>query len=79
MRIGGLLLVGALSFVRTLRHLSAQELGFDRTHILLVRTAPDQEGLSGDAVASLMTRLQDRLSAVSGVRAVAAEQQWREG
>src|SRR5262249_15461877 len=46
------LIVGAILFVRTLRNLKSQDLGFDREHLLLVWSSPAQAGRRGaEAVA----------------------------
>ena len=64
------LITGALLFAHTLRNLKAQSLGFDRQHVVVVQTAPDQEGLSGAALADLMGRIQQRLAIEPGVDAI---------
>jgi len=62
-----LLLVGAGLFVRTLRNLRSQELGFDREHILLIWTWPGQNGWKGPELANYYQRAQERISALPGV------------
>jgi predicted permease len=66
------LLVAAGLFARTLRNLETQDLGVDRSHVLLVQTSPEQEGLQREAIAELMQRLPDELARVPGVQAAAA-------
>ncbi|HYL75559.1 MAG TPA: ABC transporter permease [Bryobacteraceae bacterium] len=64
-----LLLIGAGLFVRTLRNLKSQNLGFDTDHVLLVWLAPGQTGRWGPATAALYQTMEERLSAIPGVRA----------
>jgi predicted permease len=66
------LLVAAGLFARTLRNLERQDLGVDRSHVLLVQAAPEQEGLQGGAIAELMQRLPELVARVPGVRVAAA-------
>jgi predicted permease len=65
-----ILLVGAGLFVRTLRGLKSQDLGFDRAHVLMVWIAPGQTGRWGVATARLYEAIEQRLSAIPGVVAV---------
>ena len=65
-----LLLVGAGLFVRTLRSLKSQNLGFDRTHLLMAWIAPGQTGRWGASTARLYSEIEKRLSAIPGVVAV---------
>jgi predicted permease len=64
------LLIGAALFLRTLRNLRSQDVGFDREHVLLFWTAPDHAGRQGATLARLYEAVQDRLSALPGVRSV---------
>ena len=64
------LLVGAGLFVRTLRSLKSQDLGFDRTHLVMAWIAPGQTGRWGAATARLYGEIEQRLSAIPGVTAV---------
>jgi predicted permease len=64
------LLVGAGLFVRTLRSLKSQDLGFDRKHLLIAWIAPGQTGRWGAATAQLYSAIEERLSAIPGVVAV---------
>jgi len=66
------LLMAAGLFVRTLRNLETQHLGVDRSHVLLVQTAPEQEGLRADAIVALMSRLPESIERVPGVQKAAA-------
>jgi predicted permease len=63
-----LLLVGAGLFVGTLRNLKAQDLGFDRDHVLLIWTAPEQTGRQGATLASLYETVAQRTGLLPGVR-----------
>lgn len=62
------LVIGAGLFLQTLRNLKSQDLGFERNQLLLFWTAPDQEGRQGAKLASLYETVQERLSALPGVR-----------
>jgi predicted permease len=62
------LLIGAALFVRTLRNLKSQDLGFDRDHVLLIWTAPNHAGRQGAPLASLFETVQERISSLPGVR-----------
>lgn len=62
------LLIGTGLFVRTLRNLKAQDLGFERDHVLLVWTNPGQTGRDTRAMADLFGIVQERISALPGVR-----------
>jgi len=50
-----------------LRNLQAQDLGFDRQHVLLVSTAPVQTGRQGPALADFGQAVRERLAALPGV------------
>jgi predicted permease len=65
-------LVGAGLFVRTLRRLRSQDLGFERNHVLLVWTLPGVTGRHGPALGELWHAVQERLSALPGVTSVSA-------
>jgi predicted permease len=65
-----LLLVGGGLFVRTLRNLKSQDLGFDAKHLLLVWISPGATGRQGAAAVSLYQAIEDRVSALPGVRSV---------
>ncbi|HEX3742414.1 MAG TPA: ABC transporter permease [Bryobacteraceae bacterium] len=62
-----ILLMGAGLFVRTLRNLKSQDLGFDREHLLLVRTDAAAAG-QGKAVADVY----QEIARIPGVRSVSA-------
>jgi len=61
------LLSGAGLFVRTLHNLRSQDMGFDRQHVLLVWTAPSQNGRHGTALANFFPIVQERISSLPGV------------
>jgi predicted permease len=63
-----LLLVGAGLFVRTLQKLEAEDLGFNRQHVLLVGIDPRLAGYKPAQLAPLYQRLIDRVNALPGVR-----------
>jgi predicted permease len=65
-----LLLIGAGLFMRTLRSLKSQDLGFDRTHVMIAWIAPGQTGRWGATTARLYGEIEQRLSAIPGVAAV---------
>jgi predicted permease len=65
-----LLLIGAGLFVRTLRSLKSQDLGFDRAHLVMAWIAPGQTGRWGASTAQLYAAIEQRLSAIPGVVAV---------
>ena len=66
-----LLLAGASLFMRSLLHLRSQDLGVDDRHTLLVWTSPEQAGKVGAALVPLFGAVQQRLSSLPGVVAVA--------
>jgi predicted permease len=57
----------ATVFVRTLNNLEYQDLGFDRTSILLFRVAPIRHGYEAGRMLSVYTQLLDRLTSLPGV------------
>ena len=61
------LLIGAGLFVRTLRNLKSQDMGFDRDHVLLIWTAPDHIGRQGAALATFYDTVQSQVSSLPGV------------
>jgi len=65
-----LLLIGAGLFVRTLRNLSNQDMGFDRRNLLLFGIAPMLAGYQGEKLGSFYQELQQRIEALPGVRSV---------
>ena len=62
------LLAVAGLFLRTLHNLHAQDLGFDRTNILLVRTSPKFAGYKPEQLNALYERILSRMDALPGVR-----------
>lgn len=65
-----LLLVGAGLFLRTLQKLESVPLGFDRSQLLLFSVAPGLNGYAGLRLADYYDQVQERLSAVPGVKSV---------
>jgi predicted permease len=65
-----LLLIGAGLFVRTLRNLSNQDMGFDHRNLLLFGIAPMRAGYQGEKLGSFYQELQQRIEALPGVRSV---------
>jgi predicted permease len=63
-----LLLVGAGLFVRTLRNLETEDIGFDRTNILLFTVDGSRSGYHGQRLATLYEEMQRRIEAIPGVR-----------
>jgi predicted permease len=61
------LLIGAGLFIRTLRNLKSQDLGFDREHVLLIWTAPDHIGRQGAALANFYETVQRQIASMPGV------------
>jgi predicted permease len=66
-----LLLIGAGLFVRTLVNLSRTPLGFRADHILLFRLNPPRTRYSDTKMAELYRQLEEKLTALPGVRSVA--------
>ncbi|HTZ90317.1 MAG TPA: ABC transporter permease [Alloacidobacterium sp.] len=67
-----LLLVGAGLFMRTIQNLHAVNPGFATDHLLKFDLSPEMAGYQGDSVAAVEVRVLDALSALPGVRGVAA-------
>jgi predicted permease len=63
-----LLLVGAGLFVRTLRNLETEDVGFDRTNILLFTVDASRSVYHGQRIATLYEEMQRRIEAIPGVR-----------
>jgi predicted permease len=63
-----LLLVGAGLFVRTLRNLVNEDIGFDRTNLLLFTVDGSRVGYHGARLASLYQEMQRRIEMIPGVR-----------
>ncbi|MEZ2348085.1 ADOP family duplicated permease [Terriglobus sp. RCC_193] len=66
-----LLLVVAGLFLRTLRNLQGQDLGFERTHLLLAQVQPDIAGYTPERLPALNQRLLETITAIPGVRSAA--------
>jgi predicted permease len=63
-------LIGAGLFLRTLGKLRAQNLGVDRDHVLLVWTAPGQNGLQASSIGAYWRNMSERLSTLPGVTSI---------
>jgi macrolide transport system ATP-binding/permease protein len=61
-----LLLIGAGLFVRTLRNLENENLGFDQRHLLLFALDPTQDGYKGQRLIDFYGRVLERLQALPG-------------
>jgi len=69
-----LLLAGAGLFVRTLRQLSAVDLGFRAANVLIFKTDPSRNGYEGRVLADLYARLRQNIAAIPGVESVGMSQ-----
>lgn len=63
-----LLLIGAGLFVRTLRNLMTEDLGFDRSSLLLFTIDASRAGYKGQRLADFYLEMQRRIEAIPGVR-----------
>jgi predicted permease len=63
-----MLLVGAGLFLRTLRNLENQDLGFESRNLLLVLFIPEAAGYQPPQLSSLYDKILDRVNALPGVR-----------
>ena len=61
------LLVGAGLFLRSLNNLQSQDLGYDRTHLLLAGFNAQENGAKPEQAPALMKALEDKLAAIPGV------------
>jgi predicted permease len=66
-----LLLVGAGLFLRTLRNLQNQDLGFERTHLLVAQINERLAALKPNQVSAVHQQLLEHLNAIPGVRSAA--------
>jgi predicted permease len=66
--VSALLLIGAILFARSLSNLQAVDLGFDRSHVLLVGVRPGAAGFDRQRVPALYRELFVRLTAAPEVR-----------
>ena len=67
-----ILLFGASLFVRTLRQLENQDLGFNRNNLLLFALDPRVNGYKGDRLVARYNEFMDKLRAAPGVRSATA-------
>jgi predicted permease len=65
-----LLSIGAGLFVRTLKELEGQSLGFDQDHLLLFGVEPQLNGYEGVRLMDFYVRLRARLQALPGIKSV---------
>lgn len=65
-----LVLFAAGLLTRTLSNLRNTDTGYEREHLLTIRVSPTQIGYKQPQIAALAERLQQRLAAMPGVRAV---------
>ncbi|HLY59897.1 MAG TPA: ABC transporter permease [Terriglobia bacterium] len=63
-----LLLIGAGLFVRTLTNLESENIGFDRSNLLLFSIDPTQDGYKGARLTTFYDELRRRIDAIPGVR-----------
>jgi predicted permease len=66
-----LMLIGAALFTRSLRNLTAVDLGFGRDRLMSFQLDPSLNGYSPERIRALAESLQQRLAAIPGVRAAA--------
>lgn len=66
-----LLLVVAGLFLRTLRNLQDQDLGFERNHLLMAKIQPGIAGYTPERMPALNQRLLESISAIPGVHSAA--------
>src|SRR5579863_944967 len=63
-----LLLIGSGLFVRTLRNLEKEDIGFDRRNLLLFTVDSSRSGYHGERLAGVYQEMQRRIEAIPGVR-----------
>ncbi|HKS95173.1 MAG TPA: FtsX-like permease family protein, partial [Terriglobia bacterium] len=63
-----LLLIGSGLFVRTLRNLEKEDLGFDRSDLLLFNVDSSRSGYRGQRLANVYQEMQRRIELIPGVR-----------
>jgi len=69
-----LLMVGASLFVRTLVNLETLDVGFNRKNLLLFSVDPTTSGYNGQRLAAFYRDMQERISALPGVRSASFSQ-----
>ncbi len=72
--ISVVLLFGAGLFVRTLRNLNSQDLGFTRENLLLFEVDPERSGYKGASGIALNGRLLEEVNRLPGVRSASFSQ-----
>lgn len=71
-----LLLSGAGMFLKTLQHLTSQQLGLSTDHVVTFTLDPSLAGYAKGAARALQTRVREALKAVPGVQRVGATTDW---
>jgi predicted permease len=64
------LLMGAALFVRSLYRLLTENLGYDRSHVLMIRIDPAAGGYKGENTKALYAKVRESLQTIPGVRGV---------
>jgi len=64
------LLIGAATLVRSLRHKQGVDVGLDRDHLVIIGLDAGARGYEGERLAGVVHAIRDRLAAVPGVAAV---------
>ena len=62
-----LLLVGAGLFLRSLNNLQSQDLGYDRTHLLIAGFNAEENGDKPERAPALMRAIEEKIAAIPGV------------
>jgi predicted permease len=62
------LLVGAGLFLRSLNNLQSQDLGYDRTHLLIAGFNAEENGAKPEQAPAMMRALEEKLAAIPGVQ-----------
>ncbi|HEY9126480.1 MAG TPA: FtsX-like permease family protein, partial [Acidobacteriaceae bacterium] len=62
------LLVGAGLFLRSLNNLESQDLGYDRSHLLMAQFDARQNGYKAEQAPAVMRSLEEKLAAIPGVQ-----------
>ncbi|HTJ29109.1 MAG TPA: ABC transporter permease, partial [Acidobacteriaceae bacterium] len=65
------LLVGAGLFLRSLNNLESQDLGYDRSHLLMAGFDAEQNGYKAQQAPAMMRTLEEKLAAIPGVQSAA--------
>lgn len=68
--LGVLLITAAILYTKQLNEIVNRDAGFERDHVLLFDLRPGEIGYTGDRLKQFYSSLHERLSALSGVKAV---------